>query len=238
MTAPPPQIIGLGAQKSATTWLYQGLRSFEQVRFPLGKEAHFWNRTPYPLPLADYLAAMRDSDWVNADITPAYSMLDEAQVAQIADYFPDAHCILLLRNPIDRAWSSANMALGRAEMEFHEASDQWFLDHFKSQGSRARGNYPHMLRTWRKIFGAAFHVYLYDDIAGAPADTFAHICADVGLAPTQEQLQHAQEVIFGGHRRPIPEPLRAALCRAYARVINETSGILNVDLTHWLQPVD
>jgi hypothetical protein len=234
----PPQILGLGAQKSATSWLHKGLQSFTQLRFPFGKEAHFWNREPPPLPLPDYLAAMQDARWINADITPAYSMLSVEQVQNIARHLPEAQCILLLRNPIERAWSSANMALGRAEMQFHEASEQWFLDHFSSHGSRARGNYPHMLRTWAKVYGDAFHVYLYDDIAAAPAQTFTSICADLGLTPTPSQLLQTEEIVFGGTGRPLPKRLRHWLCQAYAEVVEETSQILGQDLTHWLQALD
>ena len=35
------------------------------------------------------------------------------------------------------------MAIVRAEMLEHEASDQWFIDHFTSQGSRDRFTLVH-----------------------------------------------------------------------------------------------
>jgi hypothetical protein len=36
--------LGIGAQKAATTWLYHQLGRHPQVRFPGGKELHFWDR--------------------------------------------------------------------------------------------------------------------------------------------------------------------------------------------------
>jgi hypothetical protein len=59
---------------------------------------------------------------------------------QVHARFPDARLIYLIRNPIERAWSSALMALRGAEFAFDEASDAWFIDHFHSRGSLSRGN--------------------------------------------------------------------------------------------------
>ncbi len=35
--------LGIGAQKCGTTWLYERLAQHPQVRFPAGKEIHFWD---------------------------------------------------------------------------------------------------------------------------------------------------------------------------------------------------
>jgi hypothetical protein len=48
---------------------------------------------------------------------------------------PNVHVFYSVRNSIARAWSSALMALERAEMTIDDASHLWFLDHFKSARS-------------------------------------------------------------------------------------------------------
>lgn len=85
---------------------------------------------------------------VCGEITPTYSILPIETIRECHANFPDLKLIYLLRNPIDRAWSSANMALTKSEMEIHEASAQWFIDHFKSRGSLMRGDYESCLRNW------------------------------------------------------------------------------------------
>ena len=42
--------LGIGTQKSGTTWLYSMLKHHPRVRFPNRKEVHFWN-SPAPPPL-------------------------------------------------------------------------------------------------------------------------------------------------------------------------------------------
>src|SRR3546814_16384455 len=64
---------------------------------------------------------------------------------------------------------SALMALGRAEMKVEEASDQWFIDHFLSEGSRHRGDYETCLRNWSSVFGSSrVRVLLLDDVKADP----------------------------------------------------------------------
>jgi len=49
------------------------------------------------------------------EITPSYSLLPEAGFNAILKMFPDAHFILILRNPCDRYWSHLKLHEGRFE---------------------------------------------------------------------------------------------------------------------------
>jgi len=89
---------------------------------------------------------------INGDITPCLWNSAYRSDSRNLDLMPHLRLIYLIRNPIERAWSSARMALGRAEMQQEEASDQWFIDHFKSKGSLARGDYETCIRQWRNVY--------------------------------------------------------------------------------------
>jgi hypothetical protein len=142
--------LGIGAQKAGTTWLYEQLKRHSQLAFPLGKEAHFWNRPHDPITIARYVGRFADLTAVAGEITPAYGILPVEIIREIHQQAPRLRLIYLIRNPIERAWSAALMALQRAEMTIDEASDAWFSDHFHSAGSRQRGDYETCLRTWRE----------------------------------------------------------------------------------------
>jgi hypothetical protein len=46
-----PQFIGIGAQRSGTTWLYSNLRRHQDFSLPFQKEIHYFDRAPgYPSP--------------------------------------------------------------------------------------------------------------------------------------------------------------------------------------------
>ncbi|MGH8557010.1 MAG: hypothetical protein ACRESZ_06010, partial [Methylococcales bacterium] len=85
--------LGIGAQKAGTTWLYAQLVRHPRIRFPRGKEAHYW----------DWVQAGRrpdDIDWyirkfsgdegfIQGEITPGYAVIEERYIRQIHSLNPD-----------------------------------------------------------------------------------------------------------------------------------------------------
>ncbi len=49
---------------------------------------------------------------VAGEITPAYSLLSDSEVKRVAALLPDARVIIMLRNPIGRAWSQVQLETG------------------------------------------------------------------------------------------------------------------------------
>lgn len=176
--------LGIGAQKAGTTWIYEQLLRHPEIQFPAGKEIHFFDKH-----------TERGQDWyVNlfegegackrGEITPAYAFLDIQTIRQIYAINPELKIIYSLRHPIDRAWSGALMALGRAEMTVEEASDQWFLDHFNSEGSLSRGDYVACIDNWLQVFPAdSLHIICFDDIAIKPLEVLTGLCEHIGIDP-------------------------------------------------------
>src|SRR5690606_5606591 len=90
--------------------------------------------------------------------------------------------VYMVRNPVARAWSGALMALRRAEMKLEEASDQWFLDHFRSQGSQQRGDYAQCLSMWLRFFPKEQIVILdYDAIKTQPKKLLGAVAQHIGV---------------------------------------------------------
>ena len=236
--------VGIGAQKAATTWLFQMLDLHPQIEFPLGKEAHYWNR-PDRVASREFqwLDAFSDDDGTKAigEITPAYATLAADVVAAIAERCPELRVFISLRNPIERAWSSALMALERAEMRLDEASDAWFLDHLRSQGSRARGDYFAALRTWRRAFGDdALAVVLYDDLCTDPRSVLRELALHLGVSPAPFDTLGEDalgERVFAGPGVPLRPTLVAPLEELYGDAIDALGHELDRDLSAWRSPV-
>ena len=60
-----------------------------------------------------YLTADAGSARLVGDVTPAYALLDEARLRQMAAIAPDVRFIYLLRDPVERLWSHVRMISGR-----------------------------------------------------------------------------------------------------------------------------
>lgn len=226
----------IGAQKSGTTWLYEQLNRIEQVGFPGGKEVHYWNARHVSEPLEWYQSLFStDATRIEGDMTPAYAMLCDAAVKQIQQLYPKLKIIFILRNPIERAWSSALMALKRAELEIDEVSDQWFIDHFNSRGSRARGAYESTLRRWRGIFGEeAVKTLFYQDIQRHPYLVLQDVCDFLQLDLPVKAESQVQERVFAGPGYPLRESLKPVLWALYREPVQSLQLYLQKDLSEWL----
>lgn len=248
--------LGIGAQKAATTWLYHQLSRHPQVRFPGGKELHFWDR----------FDAQQVNLWQNmltpetpltpagqpvlaGEICPAYAILSPEVIAAVAAACPDVPLFVSLRNPMERAWSAAVMALVRAQMRECEASDQWFIDHFNSAASRARGDYVGMLDRWWGSFAREQLLIVFrDDIAAAPAavlDRLArHMGIDPGAFPQANDQLLGQLIVprltgdpnFDNQEGiPVRPTLVPVLAELYNAQIQALADKLDRDLSPWLQ---
>lgn len=232
--------LGIGAQKAGTTWLYRLLGGHPDISFPAGKELHFWDRCPNG-EVSDYLARFPvcGAEKRQGEITPAYALLEVDSIRKIHAANPDIRLFFVLRNPIERAWSSALMALQRAEMQADEASNQWFLDHFRSHGSLARGDYEATLRRWHTVFAAEqLLVMRFEHISREPLGLLQRCAAHLDVAPGWFASVPGNELkkrVFAGSGEKLEPQLRAELQALYAPRIVSLQRYLQCDLSEWLE---
>jgi hypothetical protein len=227
----------IGAQKAGTTWLFRQLAAHPCIAFPAGKEVHYWNK-----------CHSRGIDWYrelfNADggklhgeITPAYACLPPETIAECHGAFPGLRLVYTLRNPIDRAWSAAKMALTKAQMQMSEASDQWFADHFLSRGSVQRGDYEVCLKNWLRFYHEdQLLVLRFEELAGNPASYLDKCWKHLGVEPmVLSDESTLREPEFAGLPDPIRPSLLPLLHEIYDEKIRSLQGFLGWDLRKWLE---
>jgi len=169
-----PDFLGIGAQKSGTTWLYKNLRKHPQLYLPETKEIHYFDWYFYKS-INWYFKYFKGAKkkQVTGEINPCYSTLSEKKIKLIHKMNPNLKIILLLRNPIDRAWSQAVMNLVKRKKanitivdlfsiiklatsirkkDFHLINNQEFIAHFNHPRSIERGNYLNIIKKWGKYF--------------------------------------------------------------------------------------
>lgn len=251
-TASTVDFLGIGVQKGGTTWLYHQLARHPQVTFPRGKEVHYWDTAPCPD--ADTWVRMLEPPTrcsrtgrpiKTGEITPAYAMLSPTSIEAIRRRCPDVRLFISLRNPVERAWSAALMGLTRAQMAVHEASDQWFLDHFRSAASLARGDYAGCLERWLAVFPPDQLLVLFlDDIAARPGDVLASLARHIGIdaadfaaLPMTAFGEHVVPDLGSGATSVAPPPLRPSLVGPlldlYADRVAAIERLTGRDLSAW-----
>jgi len=232
--------LGIGAQKAGTTWLYEMLRLHPQVSFPAGKEVHFWDdQRDRGIVWYQSLFAGEESGRKKGEITPAYAILPVEAIRDIHAINPALRSVYIIRNPVERAWSSALMALGRAEMTIDEASDQWFIDHFRSAGSLARGDYEQCIRNWRSVFPSEQLLVLrHEEIRSEPLALLTQCCRHLGIdekffAAAGTELLGRR--VFSGPGHTIRPGLLPVLREIYCPKIRSLGEYLGADLGPWLE---
>jgi hypothetical protein len=205
-----PSFLVIGAQRAGTTSFFSNLCRHPQVGRPAGKELHFfnydywrgvtWYRAFFPTVAARQLARLRGSDLVTGEATPYY-LFHPAGPARVAETLPDVKLIVLLRNPVDRAYSHyqkmCRMGVERLSFENALAAEERRLageqerlasdpdyrsDHHRRHAYIARGLYADQLERWFAIFPRdRFLVLLAEDYFARPAETYAETLDFLGL---------------------------------------------------------
>lgn len=116
--APEPLVTFLivGVQKGGTTALFDYLGDYPDIALPATKELHFFDDEAQPWPDAD-LAAYHAQFPAPAgrpcgEATPIYSYWPNS-LERVAAYNPAMKLILVLRDPVQRAWSHWRMEYAR-----------------------------------------------------------------------------------------------------------------------------
>jgi hypothetical protein len=160
-----PNFLIIGVQKGGTSSLFYYLKYHPQVRRPIKKEMHFFN-THYSKGLKWYKAhfPLKSKNKLTGEASPDY-IFHPLSAERVRQLNPDMKLIILLRNPVERAYSAyqMNRRLGvDPRSTFQEAVDFELSHHdkFANQYNDAkhnffyleRGKYAAQLSVWLNHF--------------------------------------------------------------------------------------
>ena len=168
-----PDFLVIGAQKGGTTSLYYYLVEHPQVRPSFREEVHFFDNN-YGREIGWYRAHFptekKGADFLVGEATPYYLFHPHAP-ARVAVTVPDAKLLVLLRNPVDRAYSHYQHQLRRHRewLSFEEAiereperlagetermlcDESYYSLAYQRHSYLARGRYNEQLQAWFRLF--------------------------------------------------------------------------------------
>ena len=179
-----PDFFIIGAVRSGTTSMYHYLDEHPSIvksaydelgffddNFKLGWE---WYKTLFPTNITKRIVKRKTGNFLTFDDTPFY-VYNEDVAKKIKNYFPKTKLIIILRNPIDRAYSNYHLGvrMGDEKRTFDQAIDEEIqkiaeyneieMDDYISQSYLGRGIYAKQLEIWLKYFPAAVIKILESD---------------------------------------------------------------------------
>lgn len=190
-----PHFIIIGAGKSGTTSLYKYLQQHPQIFLPSKKELYFFafegeEHDDGVTRFEDYQALFQDApdDRVIGEVSSVYLFRPQA-AERIHHYLPHAQLIAVLRNPIDRAFSSYLMHVGdrhpsifdpktRKPIEFSE------IVYTRGYFIQIGFYYEQLKRYYDRFDSSQLKIYLYEDLVASQENLARDLFRFIGVDET------------------------------------------------------
>lgn len=226
-----PNFLGIGAQRSGTSWLDVQLRTHPQVYLPVRrKEVHYfdefhdrgpqWYREFFPgEPAIQKFAAI-------GEITPKYLFHPQA-AERIHALLPNCKLIAILRNPADRAFSQYGLSV-------KNHGERRSFEEFVAERSEAfeRGLYAAQLRRFFDRFPREnICVLIFErTVAGDRTAALARVAGFLGVDPRGFQTSAAETelAVAGSHLTRFPRARAAASSLALLLRRHDLDGLVNL----------
>lgn len=233
-----PNFIIIGTQRGGTTSLYRSLVRHPDVRPAITKELRYfdlhyargptWYRSRFPSAwnLA-MVRRIRGTGFLTGESSPDY-LFHPLVPARVKETAPDVKLIVLLRNPVDRAYSHYwhqvhrgfetlpfEEAVAREPERLEGALERVVGDHAEPSFALhhhsylARGVYADQLERWLTPFARdRLLIVRSEDLFSAPGPTFRGVTTFLGLRPWEPRQYEATNAFTEG---PMPDRVRARL---------------------------
>ncbi len=214
MITGPPDYVGVGSQRSGTTWWCALLRQqgliFDAPGLP--KERHFFNR--FCIREFESASAEEYHRWfphppgrISGEWTPDY-MYHFWIPPLLARAAPNAKLLVLVRDPVERYRSGLTLYFRQHQVMRYGEPDEAF----------ARGLYAEQLIRLREAFPAGQILVLqYERCCLEPAREFARTLEFLGLGPACPGTSFDRRVnVTTMGKAPLPGPVRDELVARYA----------------------
>jgi hypothetical protein len=250
-----PDFVGVGVQRAGSTWVAEVLRQHPQVWLRRKElsfftrhyhrgwgwyEGHFAGREGRAAGefSVNYFYAPRP-DASHREFYPRWNPRRRLQFWRpmpsprdaLAARYPDLRVFVVLRNPVDRAWShywywrGRRVRSGKRIVPF----ERMFADDGRWIGTQ--GHYADHLAHWQQAF-PGMGVFFHDDLRQRPAqlarEVYRFVGVDPAFAPKTDEWVNARSY------DPMPSELRRQLVAHYREQVERLQQLVGRDLSGWL----
>ena len=241
----------VGAQKSGTTTLHSYLGDHSLIEMASKKEVHFFDRDEFFLnPEPNYVNYhswfdFSDVSKLKGEATPAY-LYNRNAAERIWRYNPSMKIIIILRNPVERAFSHWNMEVNRG-LEMLIFKDALTQEHKRIRevlpsqhyiySYQDRGYYSAQIREYWRFFGSKQTLVLkYDDLRDNPELVLRKVFGFLSLDYSVDSMaskSYSRVLHKGDYRVSMDKGLRKQLIKQFTPEILQLEKMLGWDCKKW-----
>jgi hypothetical protein len=191
-----------------------------------------------PRDIEKYAALFRvKANQISGDISPMYCVLGGEDIGSIASRFPNLKVILMVREPVERAWSHIcqhhrmghfDLALLADATEF----GKWFENSKLKRASMA----TRALQRWSEFAPSIpFRYYFFDQVALIPDVVRAEIITFLGGDPEKRsgELPANYNHKASASKLPLPQPIESVLVEQLAEEIRASARLFGGPAESW-----
>ena len=259
-TRPSPDFLIIGANKCGTTTLDKYLRKHPDINCAYKKEVHFfdrpsnfnkgffWYRSQFPIRRMAIYTDLGKPQTIAGEASPEY-LFHPLVPQRVEKHLPSVKLIVMLRNPVDRAYSHYQMTCrnGNEKLSFSEAvsaetkrigtilermrTEEDFHDiAYERYSYLSRGLYFEQLQNWMKFFPREqFLVIKSENFFNNPSDTLEKVLDFLGVAqwaPKELRVSHS-----GKYKETMDVRLQAELNEFFAPHNQRLCELLEADFS-------
>jgi len=213
-----PGFLIIGTQRGGTTALYHYLQTHPCIRPAATTDTHFfdkkfhkgltWYRGHFPTGIERYYAQhLLRQAWITGEACSSYLFYPHT-AGRVVEVLPQVKLIVLLRNPVDRAYSQYFHALelGHETLSFEEAIEgeevrtaaerakimqdaNYFSNIYTHRSYLSRGIYVEQLRAWMGLFPREqFLILKSEEFYADPVAVFKRVLTFLNLPEVEPRL--------------------------------------------------
>lgn len=221
-----PDFLIVGPQRTGTTWLYHNLKKHPQVFLPRQKETYYFSTLGRPdhryfrfETLEEFLGAHmmerprhrlkrhydclryygeRYQPEVRGEATATNALLPPETIRELVAIRSELKAVLMLRDPLERAWSHARKDLVRRHGKDPESVPfEEYARFFRASGQRGLASFASLIRTWSgELEPGHLFVGEFEMIESAPRDLLLALQRFLGIRAGEKYFnRHLEERI-------------------------------------------
>ena len=183
-----------------------------------------------------YMSLFKYGTGYTGEVTPSYSILNKEDIKRIHNLNPDARLVLILRNPIERAWSHYRFHTRRIkDFNFDNVTNKDIIAFLEKEAQTVRSDYIRAIDNFTSVFNKEqLLICFYDAIQENPEKLFSniitHICGDAHVSISHLNLK---EVVFKSRTIDRPKEIDDYLKDRYHDQLKELSERYGGYFTKW-----